>query len=136
MRIAYVDSSAIVALEFGEVAAGDVAALLDSFDRLVASNLLEAEVTAACAREGITAPPPSLSELAWLLPDRPLSAELRRVFDAGALKGADAWHLACALLLDPSASELVVVTLDQRQARAARRLGFDVRPQRGGKPRD
>lgn len=53
MRIAYVDSSAIVALEFGQAAAGDVAALLD-----------------------------------------------------------------------------------QRQARAARRLGFDVRPQRGGKQRD
>ena len=38
--------------------------------------------------------------------------------------GADAWHLACALFLDPDANELVFLTLDRRQRDVAKSIGF------------
>ena len=46
------------------------------------------------------------------------------VLDAGQLRGADAWHLACALYLSPEPRELEFLTLDGRQAAVAVALGF------------
>lgn len=129
MNVAYVDTSALLAVAFGEPGGAAMAKALRGFDRLVSSNLLEAELRAAFRREGaLDDPTPLLQTISWINPERPLSQEIRRVVAAGALRGADLWHLACALYLDPSSSGVVVATLDVRQAGVGRALGFKILP--------
>src|SRR5690606_9392750 len=50
LSYAYVDTSCLVALAFGEPGAGAVRTRLESYDRLYSANLLEAELRAAFAR--------------------------------------------------------------------------------------
>jgi len=87
---------------------------------------LEAELRAALSREGVADDGSILGRLSWLLPDRPLSAEIGAVLAAGYLRGADLWHLACALYLSPDPREVAFVTLDQQQGAVAAALGFRV----------
>jgi hypothetical protein len=100
---------------------------LDGFDAVYASDLVEAEVLSALAREEIVLPEPdSFSSLSWTFPDRPLTPEYHRILKAGYLNGADLWHLACALYLSPAPSDFSFFTLDTRQKRIAAKLGFSV----------
>jgi predicted nucleic acid-binding protein len=123
--VAYVDTSWLVAIALGERDAGPLARRLQRYDRLLASNLLEAELRSALAREqAAAAAEPLLSWIGWVLPDRPLSGELRRVAAAGGLRGAAMWHLAHALYLAPEGKDLDFLTLDHRQQDAASALGF------------
>jgi len=124
MKIAYVDTSCLVAVALGERGAAAVERRLARFDRLVSSNLLEAELRAALRREGVEGASRVLSSITWLLPDRPLSAEIAAVLEAGYVRGADCWHLATALYLAPEPSELSFITLDERQRDVAALLGF------------
>jgi predicted nucleic acid-binding protein len=125
VRTAYVDTSCLVAIAFDESPGAKVARQLERFERLVSSNLLEAELRATFAREAPQASPSELlGSITWVLPNRPLTAELERVLALGTLRGADLWHLACAVFLDPGCRELAFVTLDKAQARAAAGLGF------------
>lgn len=124
---AFVDTSCLVALAFGEREARRTAARLRRFERLFASALVEAELLAAFAREHVEAELSAYTgDLALVSPDRPLSAELRQVAGAGYLKGADMWHVACALFLSPAPAELTFLTLDTPQRRVAHSLGFAV----------
>jgi predicted nucleic acid-binding protein len=124
MTAAYVDTSALVAVAFDEPGAAEYRARLDGFDRLYGSNLLEAELRAAFQREEAELDADMLGGIDWVLPDRRLSREIARVQSAGYVRGADLWHLSCALYLAPSPGELVFVTLDARQGEVARKLGF------------
>ncbi|MCX5767471.1 MAG: PIN domain-containing protein [Gemmatimonadetes bacterium] len=124
MKVAYVDTSCLVAVALGERGAAAVERRLARFDRLVSSNLLEAELRAALRREGVEGASRVLSSITWLLPDRPLSAEIAAVLEAGYVRGADCWHLATALYLAPEPSELSFMTLDERQRDVAALLGF------------
>jgi predicted nucleic acid-binding protein len=125
VRLAYIDTSCLVAIAFGEAGATKVASRLERMDRLFASNLLEAELRSALAREKLSADPAGLlSSITWVYPNRPLSGEFERVTVEGDVKGADLWHLACALFLAPDPKDLAFVTLDKRQEEIARRLGF------------
>ena len=127
MRLAYIDTSCLVAIAFGETGATKVAGRLERMDRLFASNLLEAELRSALAREKLSADPAGLlSSITWVYPNRPLSGEFERVMVEGYVNGADLWHLACALFLAPEPKDLAFVTLDKRQEELARRLGFPV----------
>jgi predicted nucleic acid-binding protein len=109
---------------FAEPGSEALAERLERMDHLFASNLLEAELRAALRREGVRDDETLIASLSWVLPDRPLTAEIEAVLDAGQLRGADAWHLACALYLSPEPRELEFLTLDSRQAAVAVRLGF------------
>jgi len=123
----YVDTSWVVAIAFAEPGHDRLASQLASFDTLLSSNLLEAELRAVLAREGVPEGLENLvSPLRWIVPGRPLSAEIERVARAGYVRGADLWHLACALLVDPQASELAFATLDEAQGKVAATLGFRV----------
>lgn len=124
MSVAYVDTSALVAIAFGEDEAEGLARRLRGFSRLVSSALLEAELGAACAREGCPLPGALLDRIAWVLTDRPLSAEIQRVLDAGTVRGAELWHLAAALYVAPEPTAISFITLNQDQARVARALNF------------
>ena len=65
-----------------------------------------------------------LSASSLRFPDRALTVEIEAVLDAAHLRGAEAWHLACALYLSPDPRELAFLTMDRQQARVAAALGF------------
>ena len=126
MSIAYVDTSALVAIAFEEPGGSQAGARLEGFSRLLSSNLLEAELRAAFARERQEFDAEVLSSIEWILPDRPLAIELARALVAGYLRGADLWHIATALYIAPRAEEIGFITLDGPQREVAAALGFQV----------
>jgi uncharacterized protein with PIN domain len=97
VKVAYVDTSCLVAIAFGERGATAVERRLAGFDALVASNLLEAELRAAFKREKADGVDTLLELIEWISPERPLGNEIARVLSAGYVRGADCWHLATAL---------------------------------------
>jgi PIN domain-containing protein len=125
VSLAYVDTSCLVAIAFNEVGATRTTVRLRRFERLLSSNLLEAELRSALKREGVeTQPLHLLSWLTWIYPNRPLTPEFERITALGCLKGADLWHIANALFVAPDARDLTFVTLDMQQKDMAIRLGF------------
>jgi predicted nucleic acid-binding protein len=124
VALAYVDTSCLIAIVFGEKGASNLARRLERFDDLLSSNLLEAEFRSALVREGIGEDPAILSAISWVIPDRPLSREIASVLSTGYLKGADCWHLATALYVADDAAALSFLTLDSRQRTVAKALGF------------
>ncbi len=127
MNLAYVDTSCLVAITFDEPGARRLASRLRRFDRLLASNLLEAELRAALVRERVEPQVEGmLSWVTWIFPNRPLTEEFRRVIASGYLRGADLWHLAHALYVSPVPKEMSFLTLDARQKEIAAHLGFTV----------
>ena len=124
MKAAYLDTSCLVAIAFGEAGASRVARSLDTYDLLLSSNLLEAELRSALRREELeTDPATLLSGISWVFPDRSLGAEIAAVLDTGYVRGADLWHLAVALFVSPK-RELDFLTLDLRQRELSDQLGF------------
>ena len=126
MKAAYVDTSCLVAIAFGESEAAEVASRLREHDVLLSSNLLEAELRATLVREAAEVDEALFSWIKWVLPDRPLSVEIIRVLRAGYLRGADLWHLATAIYVTPVPRDLTFLTLDRRQEEVAEELGFKV----------
>jgi hypothetical protein len=98
--------------------------LLGEYEKPVSSNLLEAEVRSALAREKIAGDPTFLEDVGWVLPSRPLTTEIRRALAVGYLRGGDLWHVATALYLAEAPRELPFLTLDRRQNDVAAALGF------------
>lgn len=121
---AYIDSLCVIALAFGEPAADEVAARLQMYARIASSNLLEAELSSVFRRENKPYDRSPLAQIRWVMPERRLTSELERVFAAGYLRGADAWHVACALYMTDSPIEVDFLTLDKRQRDVAAQLGF------------
>ena len=126
MSTAYVDTSAIVSIAFSEPGWEEVIRRLRRCRDLISSNLLEAEVRSVCAREGEPFPEDLVSGFRWVQPHRPLSREMRAVLKAGYLRGADLWHVACALHVASRPAALSFVTRDERQAEVAAALTFQV----------
>ena len=125
MNFAYVDTSCLVAIGFDEPGGRRLARRLEQYDRLFASNLLEAELRSAILREKVDSRADVLlSWITWLHPNRPLTQELVRIATVGYLRGADMWHMAHALFLAPEGKELSFLTLDTRQREVAAALGF------------
>ncbi len=123
MSVVYLDTSALVALAFGERGSKRIASQLELALAVHSSNLLEAEFRAALAREGVE-DAGLLQRIDWVIPDRPLSPEIGRALEVGYLRGADLWHVACALFLESHPRELEFVTLDKQQRSVVRELGF------------
>lgn len=125
MTWAYVDTSCLVAVALDEANARQIGRWLAGAERLFSANLFEAEFRAAMLREAVDADLGDyMSWFSWVSPDRPLTAEIRIVLDEGYLRGADLWHLACALFLAGEPSELEFLTCDVRQRDVARAIGF------------
>ena len=124
MTTAYVDSSVIVAVAFGEAGQADSERHMEQFSDLRSSNLLEAEVRAAYLRTGKRYDAQILSGIRWVMPDRPLTLEISKVLEAGYVRGADLWHLATALHIAADPQVVTFITLDAQQRRVARALGF------------
>lgn len=109
---------------FDEPGARELAERLESFDQLVASNLLEAEVRSAAAREGQRLAEDPFGGFEWILPEAALRQEIRVTLEAGYLTGADLWHVASALSIVEQPDELTFITLDERQRDVAAEMGF------------
>lgn len=124
MATAYVDTSVLLGVEFREAGWQSVTMRLASFENLVAANLLEAEFRCALQRESRPYDPALLAGIVWAIPGRSLEGEVGRVLEQGPLRGADCWHLAVALFLAGDPRTVTFLTLDQRQAAVAKRLGF------------
>jgi predicted nucleic acid-binding protein len=130
MRAAYVDTSVVVAVTFGEPVAHELIPVLKRCDRLLSSNLLEAEFRSVVAREMTTERNETyetkardfLDGIDWIQPDRPLSPEIERICSAGLR------HIACALFFSPDPSRIAFLTLDTSQTEVARQLGFPAHP--------
>ena len=99
---------------------------LQGYDRLVGSNLVEAEVKSTRYREGMESSSRLFDRIFWVMPPHPLSDEITSVLTAGYLRGADVWHLATALHYASHPSELSFLTLDLRQRSVAEALGFQI----------
>lgn len=126
MTAAYVDSSALVAVAFGESRGAAVAERLYEYSTLVSSNLLEAEMLSAFAREGRGLDDAYVPRIQWILPTYALTDEIAQTLRAGYLKGADLWHVANALYARRDLGDIAFITLDVRQRSVARNLGFPV----------
>lgn len=124
MSQAYVDTSAILSVEFREPGWEAVAERMRGFSYMVSSNLLEAEVRAAFVRNERAFNSRVLSYIEWVTFDRPLSNELEMALRIGYLRGADLWHIATALYMFDEPSEVTFLTLDRRQREVAAALGF------------
>lgn len=127
MKVAFVDTSCLVAIALSERTTTAVQKRLSAFDRLAASPLLEAELRSVLHREGHTAEEriePWLAALAWATPERTLGPEIHTVLSTGYVRGAGCWHLATALYFSPEPADISFVTLDARQGEVARALGF------------
>lgn len=124
MSVAYVDTSVMVAIAFGEDGADALADRLNGFSRVISSNLLEAELRAACSHEGCPVPTDLLDRIGWILTNRALSDEIKTALGAGYLRGADLWHVATALYAAPDPGAISFITLNDNQARVAAALNF------------
>lgn len=128
MNAAYVDTSCVVAMTLDEPRSEDLRERLSQFDELFSANLLEAELRSALVREGVNVENDLEGWIAWVLPDRPLSRELRQTLEVGYLRGADLWHVATALFMVELPSDLAFMTLNATQAEVAGALGFPTGP--------
>jgi predicted nucleic acid-binding protein len=128
VKVAYVDTSWLLSIAFGEAGAEAAAAAAAACDVLMSAPLLEAELMAALRREGVAESGFVDPGISWVLPDRSLRAEIGRVLDAGYLRGADLWHVATALYAAADPTDTLFLTRDARQAEVARSLGFVLAP--------
>lgn len=129
MNVVYVDTSVLVSLFFDDSHNNDrFSQLLKEADEVVSSVLIEAEFLSVICREKINpaAGVDYLKQISLVIPDRSISKELGVVFSKAYVRGADAFHLACALYLDPKTSELTFLTADKQQQKAAEALGFSI----------
>jgi len=124
MTVAYVDTSALVAVALGEPAGDAMAQRLNEFTSVMSSNLLEAELRSVYSREKRRFEATRLAGVEWVMPNRPLSPEIALVLDTGYMRGAALWHLATALFIAPDPGAMYFVTFDNRQHAAASILGF------------
>jgi predicted nucleic acid-binding protein len=124
MTVAYLDTSCLVAVAFGEPGSKALARRLERYGELVSSNLLEAELRSALSREKVDGGEELLDDVSWVFPDRRLTAEIERVLAVRHLRGADLWHLASALYLAESPEDMDFLTLDAAQRDTAAALGF------------
>jgi predicted nucleic acid-binding protein len=128
MSFTYVDSSVIVAILFEEVSAKKYRAYLNRNKSNYSASLLEAEVYSAACREKVSFDKAQeiLRHISLVFPNASLEKEYQKIFSTGYCRGADAYHLACALYLDSSRKELKILTADQPQANVAKTLGFEI----------
>ena len=128
--MAYVDSSALTPIIFGEQP-DETRVRLARFPILLSSILLEAELQAAFEKEQQEFAVSLISEISeWITPHRRLDDELISILGIASLPALPLWHLANAIYFRQRQSltsrqyRLAFITLDEQQETAARELGL------------
>ena len=124
MNPAYIDTSLLIGIKYEESTAA--ARKAARTQRLFAGELLLAEIRSFVERESLPeeAICRDVEGIGWIIPDRSLAPEIDMIGRQGYLRGADLWHIACALYLSPDPGQLSFLTLDKRQRKIAGQLGF------------
>jgi len=127
MKALYIDSSVVIAILLNEVNAKKMRKLIGTYDEVLSSHLIEAEVSSAAFREKVDLELAGrmLDHVSLIFPDRSLRDEYAGVLRAGYCRGSDLYHLACLLYVDPERS-LPLLTLDLRQSEIAHKIGLKV----------
>lgn len=130
MKRAYVDTSVIVALHFGQTEARRAARLLRGHEQAFSVAILVPELLATLHREGrpLNDADHLLARITLFIPSNSLRSECEEALGAGALRGADLWHVAAALAIAGAKRrrDLPFLTFDARQREVAKKLGFPV----------
>ena len=126
MSIAYVDTSLLTAIAFDEPGAAAHAQRLDEFARLISSNLLEAELRAAFARENLLFQESAIAGIEWILPDRGLAPEFARCSKQATCEAPTYGMSRRPSMPSPQSGRLSFATLDARQSAVAEALVFQV----------
>lgn len=127
MKVVYVDTSVLVSIFFDEPGLNaQFIKAMEQADQVVSSILIQAEFLATIRREQVDLNEgiEFLKPISLIVPDRSLTREIKQVLSKAYVRGADAFHLACALYLDPSAKSLTFLTADVQQQKAAEALGL------------
>ncbi|MCB0317501.1 MAG: type II toxin-antitoxin system VapC family toxin [Bdellovibrionales bacterium] len=123
---AYVDTSVLVSIYFADANYSKYIKSLKKYNDIYSSILLEAELCSVVAREekNLDLVEKVLSNIQIFSPNKSILPECERVLSHGYLRGADLYHLACALAIDPSALEMDFISADKKQIKIAKSLGF------------
>lgn len=125
----YLDASAILSVILNEEASEYFFKEIEG-KQLFSSRLLEAEVLSTLKREGIEFSKFEYYEpmITWIMPDRSLKSEVVKILEKKYLRGADLWHLACAMYALGESGNSEFCSLDKSQRAAARANGFKLVP--------
>jgi predicted nucleic acid-binding protein len=128
MKSLYVDSSILVAILFQEENFSQYMNTIDRCENIFSSHLIEAELFATARGEDVSIEIAEtlLDRVSLIIPNRRLQNEYQRIFQHSYIRGVAAFHLACALFLDPETQELSFLTSDKKQKEVADRLGFRI----------
>ncbi len=130
MKVIYIDTSVLVSLFFeGSIKENrEFRNAIGKADEVLSSLLIEAEFFSVLTREKIPRDEglQFLRQISYVIPDRSLASEINRILSLGYVRGADVFHLACALYLDPPAHKLLFLTADAKQRDLAKLLKFSV----------
>jgi hypothetical protein len=127
VKSAYLGTSFLLAILFDEPEASGLRRTLGRYGPVFSSDLLTAEALSAGARERLDLRRvlTMLEAVSLVLPHRSLDREVQEALAHGYLRGADVWHVACALFIaDAVRSELAFLSRDAAQRQVARGLGF------------
>ena len=130
MKRGYIDTSVLVALHFGQSEARRAARILRSLDMAISVNIIVPELLATLKREGrpLQEADSLLGRISVFSPTEPLRKHCEEALAAGALRGADLWHVAAAIAIagPRRRHDLQFASFDQRQQEIARNLGFAI----------
>lgn len=127
MSTAYTDSSFFLSMILGQTDSSDLRVVFAGYDRVVSGDLIVAECLSLARREAmdVDAVLAALDSVSLVHPARSLATEIRQALDEAYLRGADVWHVACALFVAADTqSEIAFLSRDRSQRRVANHLGF------------
>lgn len=126
MQKIYIDSSVIVALLLKESSSKEIKNFLSKYSDFYSSSLLEAEVYATAKREKVNFEFATalISPISLIYQERSLKSEYEFIFSCGYSRGADTFHIATCLSLDPSKNHFIFLSLDENQSKLAKKVGL------------
>ena len=128
MSTAYLDSSFLLSMILNQTDSSGLRIVLSQYDRVVSGDLIVAECLSVARRESfdVDAVLAVLGSVDLVHPSRSLASEIRHALNEAYLRGADLWHVACALFVaTDSPSTIAFLSRDRSQRRVASHLGFE-----------
>lgn len=128
MKLVYIDTSVLIAVFFQEPNYKNYLKYFSKNYQLISSEILVAEFYSFLSRNKrpLSEAFEILDYLSIVRPDKGLENYCEMILSYGYAKGADLFHIANALYIDPEVKELVFLTHDVKQGKLAKKVGFKV----------